>query len=102
MTSCRPESLSYWLRAVVRSHMLALMAGLGRWSLRKAAGSLNYCLSRKMEGDKETGPGWCGWGDQDKGISGQVVACQPPGQPSSSTYLGSRALSWVAAQLPEE
>lgn len=28
--------------------------------------------------------------------------CQPPGQLSSATYLGSGALSWVAAQLPEE
>lgn len=60
MTSCRPESPSHWLRAVVRSHLSALIAGLGRWSLRKAAGSSNYHLSREMEGDKETGPGRVG------------------------------------------
>lgn len=89
VTSCRPESPSHWLRAVVRSHLSALIAGLGRWSLRKAAGSSNYHLSREMEGDKETGPGCGGWGGQDKGSPGWMVACQP----SSSTYLGSRALS---------
>lgn len=88
VTSCCPESSSHWLRAAVRSHVSALTAGLGRWSLRKAAGSPNYRLSREMEGDKETGPGWGGWGGQDRGIPGRVVACQPPGQPSSSTYLG--------------